>query len=149
MDDFIARELFEPLGIKEFHWFLDRAGNPSAMAGLRIRAIDLAKIGQMMLDEGAWKGRQILSKEWVRKSVEPSQSFDPTCGLLWWLIDSGPMRFAIDDGVVKHFKDRGASARSIEKLESVKGKPMDGEGCWAALRSVISATRLSAARSWS
>lgn len=26
---------------------------------------DMAKIGQMMLNEGAWNGRQIISEEWI------------------------------------------------------------------------------------
>jgi CubicO group peptidase (beta-lactamase class C family) len=89
MDRFIAKEIFEPLGIKEFGWSLDPSGNPQAMAGLQIRAIDLAKIGQMMLDEGSWKGRQVISKQWVRKSVEAGQPLEPTCGLLWWLSTPG------------------------------------------------------------
>jgi CubicO group peptidase (beta-lactamase class C family) len=136
MNDFIGKEIFEPLGIKEFGWSLDRAGNPHAMAGLQIGGVDLAKIGQLMLDDGAWKGRQIVSKEWVRRSIEPGQSLNPTCGLLWWLVADRP-RLAIDDAVVKHFKDRGMTPRSLEKLEALKGKPMPFEAFWAALRPIV------------
>lgn len=136
MDLFIGKEIFEPLGIRNFGWTLDKAGNPHAMAGLQIGAIDLAKIGQMMLDERAWQGKQILSKEWVRRSVEPGQPFQPTCGLLWWLI-SGPMRLAVDDAVVKHFKVRGMTARSLEKLDSLKGKPFEREAFWMALGPIV------------
>jgi CubicO group peptidase (beta-lactamase class C family) len=136
MDVFIGKEIFAPLGITDFGWTLDRAGNPHGMAGLQIRAIDLAKIGQMMLDEGVWKGRQVVSKEWVRQSVEPGQTLDPTCGLLWWRV-VGVMRFAVDEAVVKHFKDHGMTARSVEKLEALKGKPMEREAFWATLRPIV------------
>jgi CubicO group peptidase (beta-lactamase class C family) len=136
MDVFIGKEIFEPLEIKGVDWTLDKAGNPHGMAGLKIGAIDLAKIGQMMLDEGAWKGRQVVSKEWVRRSVEPGQAMNATCGLLWWLV-AGPMRLAVDDAVVKHFKDRGMRAQSVEKLEALKNKPMEREAFWAAIRSIL------------
>ena len=136
MDVFVGKEIFGPLGIKDFGWTLDKAGNPHGMAGLQIRAIDLAKIGQMMLDKGAWKGRQVVSKEWVRRSVEPGQALEPTCGLLWWLV-AGPTRFTVDEAVVKHFKERGMTARSVEKLEVLKGQPMEREAFWAALRAIL------------
>jgi CubicO group peptidase (beta-lactamase class C family) len=138
MDVFIGKEIFGPLGITEFGWTLDKAGNPHGMAGLQIRAIDLAKIGQMMLDEGAWKGRQVVSREWVRRSVEPGQALDRTCGLLWWLDYAGPMQFAVDDAVIKHFQARGMTARSAEKLEALKGKPMDPNALGTAIGTILS-----------
>jgi CubicO group peptidase (beta-lactamase class C family) len=136
LDRYLGKEIFEPLGIKDFHWTLDRAGNPHGMSGLEIRALDLARIGQMMLDEGSWKGKPVLSKEWINKSVEPSQSLDPTYGLLWWLL-RGPTRFAVDDGVIKHFKDRGMTAESAAKMEALKGKSLETEVFWASLRPII------------
>jgi CubicO group peptidase (beta-lactamase class C family) len=135
MDLYLAKEIFEPLGIKDFHWTLDRAGNPHGMSGLEIRALDFAKIGQMLLDEGTWKGKPILSKDWIGKSVEPSQSLEPTCGLLWWLIR--PTLFAVDDGLIKQFKDRGMTAESAAKMEALKGKPLETEIFWASLRPII------------
>lgn len=32
---------------------------------------DMAKIGQLMLNEGVWNGRQIVSKSWIRKITTP------------------------------------------------------------------------------
>lgn len=124
MDQYLGKEVFEPLGITEFSWTLDRAGNPHGMSGLQIRAIDLAKIGQMMLDEGAWHGKQILSKDWIRKSIAPSQELYPRYGLLWWLHFESEA-FAIDENYIKYFKTHGMTPASLEKLEAVKGKPLD------------------------
>ena len=39
MDRFIADEIFAPMGITDFRWSLDKAGNPHGMAGLEITAI--------------------------------------------------------------------------------------------------------------
>jgi CubicO group peptidase (beta-lactamase class C family) len=136
MDRYIGKEIFEPLGIKDFDWTLDKAGNPHGMAGLQLRAIDLAKIGQMMLDEGVWKGEPVLSKDWVRKSVEPSQTLNPTCGLLWWLI-RGTELSTVDDALVKFFQDRGMTAESTKQLEALKGKPLETMAFWDALRPIV------------
>src|SRR5690606_9210339 len=59
LDDLVRAELFAPLGITEFAWMRDRAGNPHGMSGLSLGAHDLARIGQMLLDGGQWKGRRI------------------------------------------------------------------------------------------
>ncbi|MGA2257532.1 MAG: serine hydrolase [Thermoguttaceae bacterium] len=138
MDRYIGKEIFEPLGINDFDWTLDKAGNPHGMSGLQIRALDLAKIGQMMLDEGSWKGKQILSKDWVRKSVEPSQSLYPIYGLLWWL-DRGPARFSVDDAFIKFYKDRGITAASVAKLEALRNEPVELAAFYDALRPIVRA----------
>ena len=70
LDEYVEREIFSPLDIAVFGWSKDSAGNPHAMAGLQITAIDFAKIGQLMLDEGVWRGRRILSREWVLESIQ-------------------------------------------------------------------------------
>jgi len=139
MDVLIREEIFGPLGINDFGWTLDRAGNPYGMAGLQIRAIDLAKIGQMMLDEGTWKGCQIVSKVWVRTSVAPGQALNPTCGLLWWIVTPGPKLSlsTVDDTLIKFFKDHGMTARSLKQLEPMKGKPLETEASWEALRVIL------------
>jgi CubicO group peptidase (beta-lactamase class C family) len=136
MDKYIAAEIFEPLGIKEYGWSLDRLGNPEGMAGLQIRAIDLAKIGQMMLDDGTWKARQIVSKDWVRKSVAPGQPLDPTCGLLWWL-NYGQTFMSVDDEVIQYFKDHGMTVKSLEKLKAIHGKRMESRAFWTTFGTII------------
>ena len=73
------------------------------MSGLKIRAIDMARIGQMMLDQGTWNGKPIVSKNWVRQSIEPGQSFNATCGLLWWLCAARDSRSTTSSWT--HFKD--------------------------------------------
>jgi len=46
------------------------------------------KLGQVMLDGGRWKGRQIVSAEWAKKSTsEQTKIGDRMYGDLWWLAD--------------------------------------------------------------
>lgn len=137
MDLYIRDEIFAPMGIVDFTWSLDRAGNPHGMAGLQIRAIDLSRVGQMMLDGGTWKGQRIVSEAWVRLSTgQPGQPYDPTCGLLWWIT---PARnaWAIDDAMIADLKETGLTDSSLKKIEALKGKEFDGEGVWAALRPIM------------
>jgi CubicO group peptidase (beta-lactamase class C family) len=87
MDKFLEERLFAPLGIKEFSWSRDRAGNPHGMSGLQIHAADLEKIGRMVLDGGLWEGKRIVSKAWIEESMKPIPQF-AGYGLSWWLIQS-------------------------------------------------------------
>jgi CubicO group peptidase (beta-lactamase class C family) len=62
------------------------------MSGLQIRAEDLLKIGQLILNQGIWHNKRILSKKWLQLSMNPeplsdrsSNGINYKCGLLWWL----------------------------------------------------------------
>jgi CubicO group peptidase (beta-lactamase class C family) len=61
--------LFEPLGVDDTEWLGDLNGMPSAASGLRLRPRDLAKFGSLYLHDGRWRGRQIISPNWVREST--------------------------------------------------------------------------------
>ena len=89
LDDFARDALFEPLGITDWEWGRMASGDPGASWGLRLRPRDLAKIGQLILDNGAWHGRQIVSADWIKEMtapriVEPKFSY----AYLWWLDQS-------------------------------------------------------------
>ena len=69
LPDFAREALFEPLGVKDFYWTsLKASGELAGHAGLRLRPRDMAKIGQLLLNEGVWNGRRIVSKEWLDES---------------------------------------------------------------------------------
>lgn len=87
MDIFVKKWLFNPLGIKNVSWLLDRAGHAYANANMCISSEDLAKIGKLVLQKGEWEGKQIVSREWIDLSTQPSQKLRPNLGLLWWLWD--------------------------------------------------------------
>src|SRR5262245_27473592 len=87
--DRLARTLlFEPLGITDSEWIGDLWGRPMAYAGVRLKPRDLLKIGQMMLDQGRWQGRQVVPAEWVAESIRPhiatGKGAGSGYGYFWW-----------------------------------------------------------------
>ncbi len=92
--EFADKYLFGPLGIKNYMWHHDSDYNYVGGHTIFLRPRDLAKIGQMILDDGKYQGRQIVSEEWLKKSFHPTVTefaktddgrtvFD--YGYLWWL----------------------------------------------------------------
>jgi CubicO group peptidase (beta-lactamase class C family) len=120
MDKYLQRRLFKPLGITDASWALDRAGNPHAMAGLQIRPLDLAKIGQLMLDQGMWRGKRILSQRWIAQSVLPARKKFPKLGLSWWLLSV--YKLVIDDEVIGEWRKAGLDPQFVDKVLPMKGR---------------------------
>ena len=86
--DVVAREaLFEPLAITDVEWTRFPNGDVRGYGGLRLRARDLAKIGQLVLNGGTWHGRRIISEEWIAKATAPHINGEGIFfyGYLWWL----------------------------------------------------------------
>jgi CubicO group peptidase (beta-lactamase class C family) len=85
--DFAREALFEPLGISDFEWIALRAnGETAAYGSLRMRPRDVAKIGQLVIDKGAWSGRQIVSPGWIETSTaDVADGWYPyRFGMHWW-----------------------------------------------------------------
>ena len=67
--DYLLPGIFKPLGIRGADWDLNPQGINLGMIGLRLRTEDLAKFGQLLMQEGAWNKKQLLPKEWVREAT--------------------------------------------------------------------------------
>jgi CubicO group peptidase (beta-lactamase class C family) len=86
LDQFEKRVLFDPLAIEDWEWGKMANGNAGASWGLRLRPRDLAKIGQLVLNRGAWRGRQVVSSDWIKEMIAPHVVRPHTrYGYLWWL----------------------------------------------------------------
>jgi CubicO group peptidase (beta-lactamase class C family) len=86
IDKFAGQYLFAPLGISDYHWDKFPDGNIQTDGGLHLRPRDMAKIGYMMLKDGQWKERQIVSEEWVAESTK--RHIDARgigYGYQWWI----------------------------------------------------------------
>ncbi|CAH1058662.1 6-aminohexanoate-dimer hydrolase [Paenibacillus pseudetheri] len=91
---FADKYLFEPLGIdKDYHWFEDANGINYGSDGLRLLPYDMAKFGQLFLQEGIWKEKEIISAEWIRRSTEPyllTYDYIGHYAFHWWVAKIDP-----------------------------------------------------------
>lgn len=92
LDAFADEMLFRPLGITEFEWLHHTDGLPIAASGLRLRPRDVAKIGYLYVNDGRWKGEQILPSPWVEESTRKHIHLDSIAGYgyQWW-VDAEPI----------------------------------------------------------
>ncbi|MDN3548589.1 serine hydrolase domain-containing protein [Mucilaginibacter aquaedulcis] len=67
--DYLKPRLFDPLGIKGIDWEINKQGINTGGWGLRVKTEDMAKLGQLYLQKGAWNGKQLLPKEWVEEAT--------------------------------------------------------------------------------
>jgi CubicO group peptidase (beta-lactamase class C family) len=108
--DFAAAHLFKPLGIDQVKWQFQPKGSAMTGGGLQLRSVDLAKLGQLYLNGGRWEGRQIISPEWVRRSIAPQaharEEFD--YGYLWWL-----QTFKVDGRAIPTYGMAGSGGNKV------------------------------------
>lgn len=67
--DYLQPRLFEPLAITGADWEIDPKGINTGGWGLRLKTEDLAKFGQLYLQNGAWNGKQVLPEGWAKEAT--------------------------------------------------------------------------------
>ena len=85
--DFADTYLFKPLGINAFNWGFSPKKRTSIAGNATMKPRDMAKIGILMLNNGKWNNRQIISKKWVEESTKEHTISDNhrKYGYLWWI----------------------------------------------------------------
>ena len=84
-EDYARERLFDPLGIKSWHWDRDPQGLTKGAEALYLLPRDMAKLGYLYLHHGEWEGRQLLPHGWadvlnhtlvnVHASGDPNESY--------------------------------------------------------------------------
>ncbi|HUJ61807.1 MAG TPA: serine hydrolase [Kofleriaceae bacterium] len=93
---FAEQHLFGPLGFAHYEWMhADPSGHAMGGYGLRLRPIDMQKLGVLFLDHGAWNGAQLVPRAWVDRSFTPWIKTSPAVrapnyGWFWWADRYGP-----------------------------------------------------------
>lgn len=84
-DIFGKEVLFDPLGIKTYYWQTEN-GVPHCESDLYMLPRDEIKIGLLVLNDGTWNGKQIVSEHWITEStkaqVRETKFFQ--YGYHWW-----------------------------------------------------------------
>jgi CubicO group peptidase (beta-lactamase class C family) len=98
--DYLRPRLFEPLGIENPTWEKSPEGITTGGYGLSVRTEDIARFGQLYLQKGKWRGKQLISAAWVEEATSyqtsngssPLSDWDQGYGYQFWRCRNGAYR---------------------------------------------------------
>jgi CubicO group peptidase (beta-lactamase class C family) len=67
--DYLQPRIFKPLEMRGIDWDMNPQGINLGMIGLRLRTEDMAKFGQLLLQQGKWNGKQLIPEEWIKEAT--------------------------------------------------------------------------------
>lgn len=80
--EFANDHLFRDLDIVEVDWQIRNDGNYDGSGlGLKMKPIDLMKIGQLLMNGGKWTSQKIVSQHWVEKLFDESEKANTDWGI--------------------------------------------------------------------
>jgi CubicO group peptidase (beta-lactamase class C family) len=123
--NFAKKRLFAPLGIVDTQWSADKTGLNHGYAGLELRARDVARLGQMLCDDGRVSGKQLISQKWLAQATKPAQPFQQIYGLgLELFPELGYERGNVvyNEAVEAKLKSAGFN---VAKLSALRGRTFD------------------------
>jgi len=90
--DYLRPRLFEPLGISQPVWGTNFQGITLGGYGLSLRTEDVARFGQLYLQNGNWNGKQLIPASWIEAATalqvstgsDPSKDFEQGYGYQFW-----------------------------------------------------------------
>ncbi|MEQ1762193.1 MAG: serine hydrolase [Pyrinomonadaceae bacterium] len=88
LEKYSDRMLFQPLGISSYKWQYTPQKVANTAGGLQLRAIDLAKFGQLYKSGGVWNGKRLVPQDWIVSSLSRQvplpNGFTEYYGYLFW-----------------------------------------------------------------
>jgi len=85
LTNFMETNLFDPLSITNYtYWSLN--GSPHMGSALYLSTRDMAKLGQLFLDNGVWNGERIISESWIEQATQKKVDNGTWgYGYQWWM----------------------------------------------------------------
>lgn len=106
VSDYLEKKIWKPLGMEQKgYWVIDNQGNEFTAAGLSASLVDYAKFGLLFLHNGKLNDKQLISEEWVKKSITPdaphllpglndNSNNDFGYGFQWWVFEGDEGEYA-------------------------------------------------------
>jgi CubicO group peptidase (beta-lactamase class C family) len=95
--EYARKNLFEPLNITDWQWESAHDGSTYGAFSLYLKPRDLAKIGQLLVQNGKWSDKQIIDPDYLSKATSHlvnSENNSPY-GLYFW-VDKRNQGFFLD-----------------------------------------------------
>ncbi len=156
-----GRRLAGPLGMEDwdaadgFRVFEPTKSRHAAHT-FRISTRDLARFGQLYLQEGRWAGQALLPIDWIKDSTTPhTDDGDGTgYGYMWWLYQAGSPVTARYPHLGQHrfFLGLGTGGQGlwiipqanmviVHRADTDHGRSVDGEEHWSLVERILAARR--------
>ncbi len=87
--DYLGPRLFEPLGIEPPAWDTDPRGINIGGSGLHIKTEDIARFGQMYLQNGMYAGKRIVPEGWIAEATSAHSDNSNTQTNPDWILGYG------------------------------------------------------------
>ncbi|MEM7551501.1 MAG: serine hydrolase [Bacteroidota bacterium] len=87
LEKYADQKLFKPLGISDYRWQYTPQDVANTAGGLQMSSLDYAKYGKFYKNRGVWNGKQLITSDWVEKTMTNhfSETPDQTAyGFLFW-----------------------------------------------------------------
>ncbi len=145
--DWLLPRLFEPLGIDDPQWHRCPLGFIVGGSGLELRTGELARIGRLLRDRGAWDGRQLVSAEWIDRmhgswvgtGADPTTPFARYGLATWdgpgdaWRLDGRYGQYVLVDGsrdavvtITAHEEERDHRLAELAVAAVAEAAPVSG-----------------------
>lgn len=140
LSQYASEKIWQPLGAeKTALWSIDHPENlneatnhPSmekAYCCFNARARDFAKIGQFILQEGQWHGKQLLDAKYIQEMTSPKVA--DYYGYQWWVLDTPKGKIPYARGILGQYimvipqKNRVIVRLGMKTAERVDHHPIE------------------------
>jgi len=82
--NYLEKHVLDPLGLNGLEYKKDARGNPLLASGFELTAREWARLGELVLGRGNYRGRQIIPGILLRQAFVGSRA-NPCYGLTFWL----------------------------------------------------------------
>lgn len=141
--DLLSEKILAPLGLERDGYFItDGAGVAFVLGGLNFTTRDFARFGQMILQNGAYGGQQVVPADWIAESTTASAPTAPGkigYGYQWWIpvgahageflgrgvygqylyFDQSRGVLIMTTGADRKFRDKGVNDRNMEMFRKI------------------------------
>lgn len=100
---YLSEKIWKPLGMESpAKWSIDKKGVEKAFCCIHATPRDFAKIGQLVMQNGKWRGKQLINEDYCKRMQTPTKVNDAFCFTIW-ADDETPLKYRFFYGFLGQF----------------------------------------------